>query len=76
MLMLHKSSVDANGVARMEMLTSVDIPAGQQVAFKPGGFHIQFQGLKPGIKVGDTVTLLLKFEQAGTVSVQAQVEGQ
>lgn len=75
-LMLHKTSVDSNGVARMEMLMSIDIPAGQQVEFKPGGFHIQMDGLKPGIKVGDTVTLLLKFEQAGTVSVQALVTGQ
>lgn len=73
MLMLHKTSVDANGVARMEMVMGMDVPAGQQVALKPGGFHILVQGLKPGIKAGDSVTLLLQFEQAGTIRVQAQV---
>ena len=76
MLMLHQSSVDSNGVASMKMIMVIDVPAGQQVELKPGGFHIVLQGLKPGIKAGDMVTLLLQFEQAGTVSVQTQVTGQ
>lgn len=76
MLMLHKSSVDENGVARMEMVMAIDVPAGQQVELKPGGYHILIQGLKPGIKAGDTVTLTLQFEQAGAISVQAQVTNQ
>lgn len=76
MLMLHKSSVDSNGIARMEMVMSIDVPAGQQVELKPGGFHILLQGLKADIKAGDVVTLRLQFEQAGTISVQALVTNQ
>lgn len=76
LLMLHKSSVDSKGVARMEMVMSIDVLAGEQVELKPGGYHILLQGLKPGIKAGDTVTLTLKFEQAGVISVQTQVTNQ
>jgi copper(I)-binding protein len=73
MTMLHHSSVDDSNVAHMEMVMAIDVPAGQQVELKPGGFHISLEGLKPGLKAGDTVTLTLQFEQAGAVSVQAQV---
>lgn len=75
-MMLHQSSVDANGVASMKMVMSIDLPAGQQVELKPGGFHIVLAGLKAGLKAGDVVTLHLQFEQAGTIDVQAQVTSQ
>jgi copper(I)-binding protein len=74
--MLHQSSVDANGVASMKMVMSIDVPAGGQVEFKPGGFHIEFDNLTSGLKAGDVVTILLQFEQAGTISAQAQVTNQ
>jgi copper(I)-binding protein len=72
-LMLHQSSVDANGIASMKMVMSIDLPAGQQVELKPGSFHIVLSGLKEGLKAGDMVTLHLQFEQAGTIDVSAQV---
>ena len=74
--MLHQSAVDSNGVATMNMVMAIDVPAGQTVELKPGGFHVVFEGLKPGLKVGDTVTLLLQFERAGTISVPAQFTGE
>ena len=72
-LMLHQSSVDSNGVASMKMVMAIDVPAGQTTELKPGSFHIVFEGLKPTLKVGDTVTLTLQFEQAGAVRVQARL---
>jgi len=73
MSMLHQSSVDSNGVATMKMVMAIDIPAGQTVELKPGGFHAMFDNLKKNVKVGDTVTLTLHFKNAGDVHVQAQV---
>ena len=75
-LMLHQSAVDANGVASMKMVMSIDIPAGGQAELKPGGYHILLSGLRAGLKAGDVVTLTLQFEQAGTVTVQADVTNQ
>jgi copper(I)-binding protein len=74
--MLHKSSVDSNGVATMDMVMSIDVPAGQTVELKPGGFHIMFVGLNKDLKVGDTVTLTLQFQKAGAFIIQAQVTDQ
>jgi copper(I)-binding protein len=71
--MLHQSSVDANGVASMKMVMAIDLPAGGQIVLRPGGYHLMLMGLKVGLKVGDTVTLVLQFEQAGTVKVSTQV---
>jgi periplasmic copper chaperone A len=73
MSMLHKSSVDSNSVATMEMVMAIKVPAGQTVELKPGDLHIMFTDLKQDLKAGDMVTLVLQFEKAGSVSVQAQV---
>ena len=74
--MLHESFVDSNGVASMNMVTAVNIPAGQTVELKPGGFHAMFVGLKRDLKAGEQVTLLLQFQKAGALSVQARVTDQ
>lgn len=71
--MFHQSSVNSNSVASMNMLTSVDVPAGQTVEFKPGGLHIMFTGLRQNLKVGDTVPLILEFQNAGAISVLVEV---
>jgi copper(I)-binding protein len=74
--MLDKSSVDSNGVARMEMVRAIDIPAGQTVELKPGDVHIMFTDLSHELKTGIVVTLVLQFEKAGFMNVQAQVTNQ
>ena len=71
--MFHKSTVDANGVASMNLLTSVAVPAGQTVEFKPGGLHVMFVGLNQDLKLGDEVTITLQFQNAGAISFPAQV---
>jgi copper(I)-binding protein len=75
-LMLHQSSVDANGVASMKMVVAIDVPAGQQVNLEPGGYHIMLAALHDGFKAGSIVTLTLQFEHAGAVSVPVQVTTQ
>jgi len=74
--MLHESFVDSNGVAGMNMVTAIVIPAGQQLELKPGGFHVMFVGLKQDLKVGERVTVILQFQKAGAIRVAAQVTDQ
>jgi len=76
MAMLDKSSVDGNSVARMEMVRAIKIPAGQTVELKPGDLHIMFTDLNHELKPGILVTLVLQFEKAGFINVQAQVINQ
>ncbi len=74
MTQVHKSEVDANGMATMTEQPEVAIPAGQKVAFEKGGLHIMFMDIKTPVKEGDMVPVTLTFEKAGEVKVEFKVE--
>ncbi|MGB7876840.1 MAG: copper chaperone PCu(A)C [Anaerolineales bacterium] len=69
---IHETRMDGD-LMQMVEVTSIDIPAGESVELKSGGFHIML--MKPTMKpqVGDTVNLTLEFEKAGTLIVPAKV---
>ena len=72
MAMLHES-VDAGGVASMKEMPGLEISAGGSVEMKPGSLHIMLMGLNAPLKKGDTLKLMLTFEHAGQVDVDAKV---
>ena len=51
----------------------LDIPAGQTVEFKPGGYHVMLIGLKRSLVPGDRFALQLVFERTGTIKVDSEV---
>jgi copper(I)-binding protein len=69
---LHTMRMDGD-VMRMRQLDSVDVPAKQSVEFKPGGMHVMLIGLKTPLKVGNNFPMTLRFEKAGSVSVNVRV---
>ncbi|MFN3389486.1 MAG: copper chaperone PCu(A)C [Allosphingosinicella sp.] len=69
---LHES-VTEGGVVRMLPLDRVAVPAGETVAFEPGGKHAMLFGLGPEVTPGGTVVLNFSFEGAPAVSAQAEV---
>jgi len=72
---VHEMAVDAQGVMTMKQIKDgLEIPAGGEVALKPGSFHIMFMKLKRPIKEGETFKGTLTFENAGTVDVEYAVE--
>lgn len=71
---VHMSMMDSNGVMAMEMQESVLIPAQQEIIFKPGGLHVMLVGLMQDLKMGETISLTLNFETAGSMIIQADVE--
>jgi Uncharacterized protein conserved in bacteria len=68
---LHESKMEA-GMMSMQPLTGIDVPAGDEVAFKPGGNHAMLFGLDPAVKPGGTVTLHFKFQSGATVDAEAK----
>jgi periplasmic copper chaperone A len=72
---IHNTSVDQHGVAKMEMLESVSVPARESVHFEPGGMHIMLIDLREPLKSGDKVDIELVFDRAGQMKVQAEVVG-
>lgn len=73
---VHMSMMDGNGVMSMQMQEAVTIPANGKVEFKTGGLHVMFVGLNQDLKVGDTISLTLNFEKAGSLTIQAPVKEQ
>ncbi len=67
-VMLHRSQT-VNGVEKMTMVASMDIPAQGKAALAPGGYHLMLSEPTHPIKPGDTVRVTLRF--AGGLSLQA-----
>ena len=66
-----------DNVMKMRPLPALDLPAGQAVELKPGGYHIMLRDLKQPVAQGSTVPLTLVFEakdgQRTTQELQAPV---
>ena len=66
-----------DNVLKMRPLPALDLPAGQAVELKPGGYHIMLLDLKQPVAQGSTVPLTLVFEakdgQRTTQELQAPV---
>jgi copper(I)-binding protein len=64
----------SNGVMKMrKMEHGLEINPGQTVELKPGGYHLMFNGLREGLKQGQTIKGTLNFEKAGSIEVEFQV---
>lgn len=70
---LHSMRMEGD-VMRMREVAAIELPAGQTVELKPGGWHLMFIGLKTSLAAGQSFPVKLKFEKAGTVTVEMKVE--
>ena len=68
---IHRT-IHRDGVASMVQQHSVSIPAGGQLAFESGGYHIMIIDPKR-VKAGDRVAFTLQLQDGSTVSVDAEV---
>ena len=64
-------SLEEDGVAMMRRVRGLEIPAGGMVSLEPGRYHVMLINVKGDIPEDSTVPLLLTFENAGEVSVEA-----
>jgi periplasmic copper chaperone A len=70
---IHETTADASGMMAMHPVDELAIPAGTAVKLEPGGYHLMLMDLSEELEVGATVDLVLEFESAGEVTVQAQI---
>jgi periplasmic copper chaperone A len=70
---LHTMTMDGN-VMKMRQVDGIDLPAGQAITLKPGGYHIMLTGLAQPLKEGQTFPLTLTFDKAGTQQVTVAVQ--
>ncbi|KQN07093.1 hypothetical protein ASE85_18615 [Sphingobium sp. Leaf26] len=70
----HSMTMDG-GIMRMRPVPGgLPVPAGGRLDLKPGGFHIMLVGLKQPLALGRRVPITLRFQRAGTITVQLKVE--
>lgn len=72
--MFHETMIDDKGVAKMEMIDALVIPAGKSVTLKPGGTHVMLMDMKEPVTGKEKIELELKFENAGDIKVEAPVK--
>lgn len=51
-----------NGLMRMRPVEAVSVPADDEVAFEPGGFHVMLIDIYEELEPGDTVAVTLVFD--------------
>lgn len=55
----------------MQQVREVDIPAKSEVKFAPGGKHVMFWNVNPGITAGKAMTLIFTFADGNEIQVDA-----
>lgn len=74
---VHEMKMDGS-VMKMGAISSLDLPAGQAIELKPGGYHVMLMDLKKELKAGDSVSLTLVVEgkdgKKQTLEIQAPVK--
>jgi periplasmic copper chaperone A len=69
---IHRTAIE-DGIARMRPIDAVTIPARGTAQMRPGADHLMLLGLTQRLEIGDRVPLLLVFERAGELAVDAEV---
>jgi len=62
-----------DGVTMMAQIPGIDIPGGDEVVLEKGGLHIMLINLHQDLNEGDTVTVLLEFQESGPQTITAEV---
>ena len=71
--MLHETVRDGD-MARMKHASQgFKVPAGGNLKLAPGGKHVMLMGLVEPLVEGQTISLTLRFQQAGELSVEVPV---
>ena len=67
-------TVRDGSISRMREVKGYDIPAGATLELKPGGAHLMFVDVKAPFKQGAKIAATLRFQRAGEVKVEFEVE--
>ncbi len=62
-----------NEMMSMKPIDQLELPAGEDVALEPGGYHIMLLGLAEPLAEGETIELTLTFDKAGEKKVEVPV---
>jgi hypothetical protein len=64
----------AGEVAKMRQLRAFEVPGRERLALEPNGAHLMLVDLVQPLKKGERFPMTLRFERAGEVEVQFEVQ--
>ncbi|MNJ33771.1 hypothetical protein D3C77_284610 [compost metagenome] len=67
-VMIHRS-IQENGMARMQHIDQVQVPASGTLAFAPGGYHLMLMQRQKPLALGDQIAITLQFADGQTLPV-------
>jgi copper(I)-binding protein len=57
----------------MQQIMSLELPAGEVVELKPGGYHVMLIGLAAPLEIGTNIDVTLDFETAADMTITVEV---
>ncbi|MBF8731045.1 MULTISPECIES: copper chaperone PCu(A)C [Pseudomonas] len=75
---LHEHAKTADGLMKMQQVSSVAVPVGQNLTFAPSAYHVMLMQPKDRSLLidGKRFPLTLHFEKAGDITVEVAVQKQ
>ncbi len=70
----HAHQIDAQGVASMRAVAAIEVAPGAPAVLEPGGLHVMMMGTVAALGEGDAISLTLRFERAGEVTLDIPVQ--
>ena len=70
---VHEMRMEGD-VMRMRQIEGLDLPQGQMVVLKPGGYHLMFQQLNAPLQEGTEVPVTLIFKDAQGQELRQQLQ--
>lgn len=61
------------GMMMMQPVDALDLPAGETVSMKPGGYHIMLLDIPKPLEIGERFDVTLDFENSDDVVVEVEV---
>ncbi|MEM1364597.1 MAG: copper chaperone PCu(A)C [Pseudomonadota bacterium] len=71
---VHTMTMDGDVMKMRELTDGLPIPAGGEVKLRPGGLHVMFMDLAEPLADGEKREAVLRFRDAGEVTVTFNVE--
>jgi periplasmic copper chaperone A len=70
---MHVTQRDGE-VMKMREVKTFEIPARERYALRPGGSHLMLVDLLQPLKMGERFTMRLRFERAGELEIELEVQ--
>ena len=71
---IHEMKMDGVIMRMRPVPGGLVLPPGRTVTLAPGGYHLMLVGPKRSYKVGERIPATLRFERAGAVKVEFEVQ--